>query len=246
MSNLKISVITVCYNAADCIEETILSVLDQKYPDIEYIIIDGGSDDGTVDVIRKYADRIAYWISEPDKGIYDAMNKGIRIATGNFINFMNAGDCFYSSTAISESENILKTNPAVAFGSAFCLDPDGDGIEVKPRPFYVQPERFKYTGICHQSTFVRSDLMKKHGFDTKYSIAADYNLLKILHTQGEKFVEIPRCIAIYDTTGISSTNLRCLTQELADISGMHPYSIRVRSKILRYQIKTFISKLIGR
>ena len=87
----RISVVTVCYNAVDCIEQTMLSVLDQTYHDIEYIIIDGGSTDGTVDIIKKYADRLAYWISEPDKGIYDAMNKGIAVATGDYINFMNAG-----------------------------------------------------------------------------------------------------------------------------------------------------------
>lgn len=88
---MKISVVTVCYNAADTIEKTMLSVLNQTHHDIEYIIIDGGSTDGTVEIIRKYADRIAYWVSEPDKGIYDAMNKGIKVATGEWINFMNAG-----------------------------------------------------------------------------------------------------------------------------------------------------------
>ena len=97
---MKITVITVCHNAAKTLEKTIKSVLNQTYPNIEYIIIDGGSTDDTVDIIKRYADRLAYWISEPDKGIYDAMNKGIEVATGEWINFMNAGDTFYEENTI--------------------------------------------------------------------------------------------------------------------------------------------------
>ena len=89
---LKITFITVCYNAIDTLEKTILSIINQTYPNIEYIIIDGASTDGTVDIIKKYEHKLSYWISEPDKGIYDAMNKGLKRATGDYINFMNADD----------------------------------------------------------------------------------------------------------------------------------------------------------
>ena len=95
-----ISVVTICYNAKNDLEKTILSVLSQTYQDIEYIIIDGGSTDGTVDIIHKYSERLFYWISEPDKGIYDAMNKGMDRATGSWINFMNAGDTFCDNEVI--------------------------------------------------------------------------------------------------------------------------------------------------
>ena len=91
-----ISVVTVSYNAVSTIEQTILSVINQTYPHIEYIIIDGGSTDGTVDIIKKYADKIVYWVSESDKGIYDAMNKAIDVASGDYVNFINAGDKFCS------------------------------------------------------------------------------------------------------------------------------------------------------
>ena len=106
MNNPKVSVITICYNAINDIEKTILSVINQSYGNKEYIIIDGGSSDGTVDVIKKYESRISKWVSEPDKGIYDAINKGIRKASGDWINCMNAGDTFYNNRVL---ENIFST-----------------------------------------------------------------------------------------------------------------------------------------
>lgn len=96
INNPKVSVVTICYNSVQFIEKTIQSVLSQTYPNIEYIVIDGGSTDGTKEIIEKYSSRISYWCSEKDRGIYDAMNKGIRKATGEWINFMNSGDCFVS------------------------------------------------------------------------------------------------------------------------------------------------------
>ena len=102
-----ISVITVSYNAVLTIEQTILSVINQTYLNIEYIIIDGGSTDGTVNVIKKYADKIAYWVSESDKGIYDAMNKGIAYSHGEYCNFINAGDKFCSSVGIENKLNYI-------------------------------------------------------------------------------------------------------------------------------------------
>lgn len=100
MENLKISIITVSYNAAKTIEQTIQSVVNQTYDNIEYIIIDGGSTDGTVDIIKKYEDKIAYWVSEPDKGIYDAMNKGILKASGEYIYFLGADDWLYNESVM--------------------------------------------------------------------------------------------------------------------------------------------------
>ena len=104
---MKISIITVCFNAVGVIEKTILSVISQTYNDVEYIIIDGGSTDGTLDIVKKYENYIAYWISEPDSGIYNAMNKGVKYATGLYCNFMNAGDFFINEKVL---ENIFTSN----------------------------------------------------------------------------------------------------------------------------------------
>lgn len=101
-NNCTISIVTVSYNAVDTIEETIQSVLGQDYEAIEYIVVDGGSTDGTVDIIKKYSDKLSYWVSEPDNGVYDAMNKGITVASGQWINFMNSGDCFFSNHVLSD------------------------------------------------------------------------------------------------------------------------------------------------
>ena len=131
---MKISVVTVCYNAADCIEHTMLSVLNQSYPDIEYIVIDGGSTDGTVDIIKKYADRLAYWVSEPDKGIYDAMNKGIAAASGSYINFMNAGDTFASDSVLAEIVPQINPNSQIVYGDVV-LKYRGTQFHREPLPY---------------------------------------------------------------------------------------------------------------
>lgn len=125
---MKISIITVCFNAVGVIEKTILSVISQTYNDVEYIIIDGGSTDGTLDIVKKYENYIAYWISEPDSGIYNAMNKGVKYATGLYCNFMNAGDFFINEKVL---ENIFTSNRNEDLIS---------GIAQIPQGFWYPPE----------------------------------------------------------------------------------------------------------
>ena len=120
-----ISIVTVSYNAVLTIEQTILSVINQTYPNVEYIIIDGGSTDGTVDIIKKYADKIAYWVSEPDKGIYDAMNKGGLKATGDFIQFLNAGDWFENEYVIEKIFKDWYKRVDVIYGDMIIRRSDG-------------------------------------------------------------------------------------------------------------------------
>ena len=113
------SIITITYNASRWVESTILNVLSQSYPNIEYIVIDGGSTDGTVDIIKQYASGISYWVSEPDKGIYDAMNKGLEKATGDYVWFINAGDSLYTSDTVQSVASLAqkkRTLPDIIYG----------------------------------------------------------------------------------------------------------------------------------
>lgn len=166
-----ISVVTVCFNAVKDIEKTILSVINQTYENIEYIIIDGGSTDGTVDVIKKYADRITYWVSEPDKGIYDAMNKGIRVATGEWINFMNAGDEFYSSITLSDVS--FDSNYLCIYGNALYYN-DKEEWSVIAKDVNSIRNNMPNT---HQAFFIQMKIVKQNLFDLTYRYAADYNMV---------------------------------------------------------------------
>src|ERR1700756_1139663 len=164
----RISVITVAFNAKEKIEPTIQSVLEQHYDNMEYVIIDGGSTDGTVDIIKKYQDKIAYWISEPDKGVYDAMNKGIDAATGDWLYFLGAGD-----TMLNVAANIaplLRDGNTVYYGDVYRLDLKRlyDG---KFSPF-----KLAVRNICHQAIFYPAAALKKHRYNTKYRLQADHNL----------------------------------------------------------------------
>lgn len=209
----SISVITVCYNVVATIEETILSVICQTYSNMEYIVIDGGSTDGTVDIIKKYSDKISYWISEPDKGIYDAMNKGIDKARRTWIQFLNAGDVFFNERVIEDVAKKISENHIVkdiVYGDIICKFNFGNLI-LKPSSL----EDFKYYfPISHPATFVKKEILKKYSFNITYRISADYELFYRLFNDGKSFQYINMPIVIFDAmTGISSTNPILLYKE---------------------------------
>jgi glycosyltransferase involved in cell wall biosynthesis len=197
-----ITVITVVRNGEKTLEETILSVINQTYKNIEYIIIDGGSTDNTLEIIKKYDDKIDYWLSEPDDGIYYAMNKGIGLATGKWINFMNSGDAFFDNTII---EKVFKQNRAsdIIYGNALYKTKKFSEIRY-PENIRNLSKRMVFT---HQSSFIRTSLVKTNGFNTKYRIAADFELLYRLYCTGCVFEYINLIIATWEAeTGLSSMN----------------------------------------
>lgn len=213
---MKVSVVTVCYNAVEVIEKTILSVVNQTYNNLEYIIIDGMSTDGTVDIIKKYEDRITYWISEPDRGIYDAMNKGIKAATGMWINFMNAGDTFTANDILEKLYHVkLSSDIRVLYGDN--IRQYNTGKRGYHKGHSIKKIKYRLVG-CHQSIFV--SLINKDDlyFETKYEICADYNQIYNIYLRygAKAFLYVSFPIAVYDVdNGISSiSKQKCQIEKL--------------------------------
>lgn len=203
MDNILISIITVCYNAENTIEETIKSVISQTYNSIQYIIIDGKSKDNTISTIKKYIDYIDILISEQDKGIYDAMNKGLTYVKGDYVIFMNAGDLFNNKTTVQEITKHINDKETIYFGNSIRCFSDQKKLKIE------RINRFRITrkNICHQAIFYPSEYIKQIGYDLKYPILADWVLNIRLYKQLKyKHVNIPICI--FDETGISSSSNR--------------------------------------
>lgn len=233
---MKISVVTICYNSKLFIEKTILSVINQSYEDLEYIVVDGGSTDGTLDVIHKYSNRITKWISEKDEGIYNAMNKALDIITGDWVIFMNSGDCFYRYDVLSNID-FLKYSEASCCGVIY-----GNGISLyrKKRllrsgtlPFFKNNKIFKNMGFCHQDVFIKSSLAKSMRFRENFKLCADYDMLWRLYKKGYRIVHIDLLISITDLTdSISARNIIQQVHEEAVICQCQTNTIYFRFLLL--------------
>lgn len=198
---MKISVITINYNNCDGLRKTIESVVNQTYKSVEYIIIDGGSTDGSLEAIKEYADKIGYWVSEADNGCYHAMNKGIKVATGEYVIFMNSGDYFYSNEIIAD---FVATNPTedVLCGDMFlslgCVN--------------VVPEKltFRYLfegNLPHQACFIKTAVQKQYPYNENLKIVSDWEFfLKTLILNNGSYRKINKIISFFDFNGISSSN----------------------------------------
>lgn len=199
---LLITIITVVYNGAQFLEETIKSVIKQTHDNVEYIIIDGGSTDGTLDIIRQYENEIDYWVSEKDRGIYDAMNKGIILATGDWINFMNAGDLFYTLDTLKNTFYEKNYDDDILFGNVHIQYPDFSRIETAGNPHYL----WRGMQFCHQSIFVRTANHKLNSFNINNLIAADLQFFYKAYQNNLKFRRLDYVISSVLTGGLSESN----------------------------------------
>jgi glycosyltransferase involved in cell wall biosynthesis len=210
-----ISVVTVVRNGEVHLERAIRSVLSQSYGNVEYIVVDGGSTDGTLDILRKYDDRIDYWVSEPDRGIYDAMNKGIALATGELIGLLNSDDD-YLPDALSEVARSYETSPGkdvVITGRWNVLFDNKDlGISLSPSL------KFHSLRICHQATFIPKQVYEAHGtYDTRYRYSADLEMAVRLHASGVPFLLLDSTLVNYRAFGASGLNFHRTGKEQSDI-----------------------------
>ena len=201
---MKLSIITINYNNLNGFRNTIESVVNQTFKDFEWIVIDGGSTDGSRELIEQNADRISYWVSEPDKGVYHAMNKGIAVAHGEYVNFMNSGDSFASTTILDE---VFSTNHTADILYGYMMR---DGVDGEINNAYMMKPHLSWIdlyrdGLPHQSTFIRRILFEKlGGYDEQLKVSADWKFFVnalVYHKVSSEF--IPKKISVYASGGLS-------------------------------------------
>jgi len=198
-----VSIITVVYNGEKHLEKTIQSVLNQTYDNIEYIIIDGGSSDGTLDIIKKYEHAIDYWVSEKDEGIYDAMNKGLQVARGDYIAILNADD-YYEQNAVTLSLACIKKNQA-DYSVANAKFVHADSFI---RPIFPLKEKHIYQEMPypHVTAFISKKVYKTVGlFDTHFKIAGDHDMALRIHLAGFRGCYVNALIAQLEEGGVSGS-----------------------------------------
>lgn len=208
--NIKFSIITVCYNAENIIVPTIDSIINQKYNNYEYIIIDGLSTDNTIKIVSKYKNAFnkknveLYIVSEKDKGIYNAMNKAISLCHGDFVFYLNAGDCFYDEYVLNNVSNYINAKSLILYGDVVGVCGSGEKIIHSGKAH----ELLWRLPFCHQGVFTSKELLTSYKFDEKFKICADYDLfLRMFLDLGEyAFKKLDLKISYYDENGLSTIN----------------------------------------
>jgi len=203
--SIRFSIITINYNNAQGLNNTINSVVEQDYQNYEYIVIDGGSTDESIEIINRCKDNIDYSVSEKDNGVYHAMNKGIRAAKGDYIIFMNSGDSFYHVDTLSVYANNIEQDTGICYGHAACFN-SAEGISSLIQPSQLNLSFWLFNGLNHQSTAIRRDLFDLYGlYNEESKITADWQFfVKAYLLYQVKFKYIDMMLCRYDMSGISS------------------------------------------
>ena len=220
----KFSILTVTYNAAQVLEDTIQSVITQTYKGVEYIIIDGGSKDGTLDIINRYKTHIHTVISEPDKGLYDAMNKGIRVATGDYICFLNAGDALHEDDTLLLMVHSItgEVLPDVLYGETQLVDEEGHFVRMRR---LSAPEQLTWKSfqkgmlVCHQAFFARRELVEP--YDLHYRFSADFDWCIRIMKKSHNLHNTHLTLSDYLNEGMTTRNHKASLKERFHIMCKH-------------------------
>ena len=220
----KLSVITVTYNAEHTLERTLKSVRKQTYPAIEHIIVDGNSNDGTVALIHRYENERLKWISEPDKGLYDAMNKGIKMATGDYLCFLNAGDTFYDTDTVQKIFASIDENhsPDILYGETAIVDDNGRFLHMRrlQAPKNLTWKSFKHgMVVCHQAFIVKRELVEP--YDLSYRFSADFDWCIRMMKKAKNIYNTDLILVDYLNAGMTTANRKASLRERYRIMEKH-------------------------
>ena len=234
MGKPRISIITVTYNASSVLEKTLRSVASQTYDNLEYVVVDGASKDDTLSIVDRWRDHIDILVSEPDKGLYDAMNKGARLATGDWILYMNADDIFVDEGVVADVAAFIEAHPEaeVVYGDSEQVFEYGI-FPIRPKVAYTNHKM----AIAHQATFVKTDVFRSHPFNLQYRYAADFEQLSSLYLEGHVFVHIDRMIARVEMrSGTTYDNMIASAEELYGIIASRGVDIEAeKKKMIRHK-----------
>lgn len=236
----RISIVTVTYNAGQLAEKTLANLASQNYPDKEVIVVDGNSTDNTCDIIQRHAadGTVTAWVSEPDRGIYDAMNKGVGMATGEWVIFMNAGDVFASDNVLQQvfSHDLSATD--VVYGDVV---KNGE-VKVAPDSYYLYHRMI----FCHQCVFTRRKCLAEHPFDITHRLSADFKSFIILYKNNARFKHVAIPIAVFDTEGVSNRQRsRGLRDNISVVAETIPFPEKIKF-IVRLAVPYIMCKLRGK
>lgn len=215
MMNKKISIITINYNNLEGLKKTMASVFNQTCRDFEYILIDGGSTDGSAAYIKSQSDKITYWVSEPDKGIFNAMNKGILRSTGKYLQFLNSGDWLFDENVFDKiSRELIDCD--ILYGNVVKVKPDGENyLEKSPQEKNITLDTFFRGTLSHGSSFIERELFSQYGlYDEALKIVSDWKFFLIalgLNNSKVKFVDVE--VLFFDMSGISNTDINLRESE---------------------------------
>ena len=224
MNKPLFSIITICYNAEATLEKTIQSVLAQTYPNVEYIVVDGASKDNTLAIINRYRPQFGKVVSEPDKGLYDAMNKGIGLATGDYLCFLNAGDTFFSANTLQEMVDTLPANkqPDVIYGETALVDAEGHFVRMRrlQTPEVLTWRSFRQGMlVCHQAFFARRELVPL--YDLQYRFSADFDWCIRIMKQSNLLHNTHLTLVNYLDEGLTTRNQKASLKERFCIMAKH-------------------------